>query len=204
MTHKLPQRQQKRKRLSREERRVVIEDVAAALFAERGYAATRLQDVAAAAGITKQLLARHFPTKRDLHLALLARHRDELLARIAAGMSVPGSLPERMRQTTDSWFAYVADHPYAARMLFYDTTGDPAIAAFHTELQASARAATAAVLRSDHALHVPDEHVEIVAEAIRAATVGIALWWTDNPAIPRATVVDVANTLFRRALSPEL
>lgn len=201
MGDKLPQRQQGRKRLPREQRRAVIEDAAAGLFAERGYAATRLQDVATAAGVTKQLLARHFATKRELHLALLVKHRDELVARIGAGMASPVPLAERIRRTTDAWFAYVEDHPYAARLLFKDTTGDPTVAAFHTELQASAREATAAALRATPELEIPEEHVEVVSEAIRAATVGIALWWADHPEVSRATTVDVAATLFERAFA---
>ncbi len=76
----------------------MIEDAASKLFAEQGYAATKLTDVAAAAGVTKQLLYQHFASKRELHLALLARHRDELLAGTAAGMAGPGSLPERDRR----------------------------------------------------------------------------------------------------------
>jgi len=201
MADKLPQRQQKRVRLPREQRRTVIEDAAVALFAERGYASTRLQDIAAAAGVTKQLLARHFATKRDLHLALLAKHRDELVARIGAGMAEPGPLAGRIRRTTERWFVYVDEHPYAARLLFKDTTGDHTIAAFHTELQASARAATAAALCADPELAIPEQHVEILAEAIRAATVGIALWWVDHPEVPRDTIVAAAATLFERAFA---
>jgi AcrR family transcriptional regulator len=45
-----------RRRLKKPERRALIEDAASALFAERGYAETKLDDIAAAAGVTKQLL----------------------------------------------------------------------------------------------------------------------------------------------------
>src|SRR4051794_9269701 len=49
------------------------EIVAAALasFAERGYAATRLEDVAAAAGISKGTIYLYFPTKEDLFRAVV-------------------------------------------------------------------------------------------------------------------------------------
>src|SRR6476620_1555475 len=48
------------KRLPTEERRVLIVEAAGRLFGERGYEATRLDDVAAAAGVTKPILYRHF------------------------------------------------------------------------------------------------------------------------------------------------
>jgi AcrR family transcriptional regulator len=180
-----------RRRLSRADRRRVIEDAASRLFAAQGYAATKLTDVAAAAGVTKQLLYQHFASKRELHLALLGRHRDELLAGTAVGMAQAGSLPERITASVDRWFAYVEAHPYALALLFRDTTGDPEVQAFYRELQASARMANVALLRAEPQLGLREEQIEPLAELVRAATVGVALWWADNPGVPRATVVGV-------------
>jgi AcrR family transcriptional regulator len=180
-----------RRRLQKSERRRVIEDAASELFAEHGYAATRLEDIAAASGVTKQLLYQHFESKEDLHRALLAKHRDELLGGLAEGMSRPGPLAERIPRVMDDWFAYVEKHPFAMAMLFRDTTGDPDLQAFYRELQASARAANIALIRSEPELEVPEEHVEPLAELVRSAVTGLALWWADHPDVPRATVLAV-------------
>jgi AcrR family transcriptional regulator len=185
-------RETPRRRLPKAERRRVIEDAASALFAERGYAGTRLEDIAAAAGVTKQLLYQHFGSKKELHMALLAKHRDGLLGRLAAGMSEPAPLVERMPRVIDDWFAYVEENPYASAMLFRDTTGDPELQTFHRELQASARTANAALIRAETELDVPEERVEPLAEFLRSSIVGLALWWADHPEVPRETVVGVA------------
>src|SRR2546421_10024972 len=50
-------------RLTRTERREVIERAAAQLFAERGYEAVSMDDVALAADITKPTLYDHFTSK---------------------------------------------------------------------------------------------------------------------------------------------
>jgi AcrR family transcriptional regulator len=181
-----------RRRLQKAERRRVIEDAASALFAEHGYAETRLADIADAAGVTKQLVYQHFDSKKALHMALLAKHRDGVLGRLAAGMSRPGPLAERIERTTDEWFAYVEENPYAATMLFRDTTGDPEVQAFHQELHATARTANAALLRSEPGLDIPEERIEPLAEFVRSAITGLALWWGEHPEVPRATVVSVA------------
>jgi AcrR family transcriptional regulator len=181
-----------KRRLQKPERRRVIEDAASALFAANGYAETRLEDIAAAAGVTKQLLYQHFRSKRELHMALLAEHRDGLIARLSAGMSAAGPLAERMRRTLDDWFAYVEENRYASAMLFRDTTGDPVVQAFYRELQASARAANVALLLAESELHIPREAVEPTAEFVRAGVVGVALWWSEHPDVPRALVVDAA------------
>ena len=181
----------RRRRLRKPARRRVIEDAASALFAERGYAETRLEEIAAAAGVTKQLLYQHFASKKELHLALLAQHRDGLLGRLASAMARPGPLTERLPQVLDDWFAYVEENPYASAMLFRDTTGDPDVQAFYREIQATARGAIVNLIRAEPELEVPDERVEPLAEFVRSAITGLALWWSDHPDVPRGLVADV-------------
>jgi AcrR family transcriptional regulator len=190
----------RRRRLRKAERRELIEEAASALFAEHGYAGTRLEDIAAAAGVTKQLLYQHFPSKKALHLALLAKHRDQLLGGLAEDMARPGPLAERLPWVLDRWFAYVEEHPYALALLFRDTTGDPEVQAFYRELQASARRANMTLLRAEPELDLPEEELEPLAEFARSATTGLALWWAEHREVPRATLVDVAAGMLVRGL----
>jgi AcrR family transcriptional regulator len=190
----------RRRRLKRGQRRELIENAASALFAVHGYAGTRLEDIAAAAGVTKQLLYQHFPSKKALHMALLAKHRDELLAGLARDMATRGPLVERLPRVLDRWYAYVEEHPYALAMLFRDTTGDPEVQAFYRHLQASARRANVALIRAEPELEVAEDRNELIAEFARSATTGLALWWAEHPEVPRATVVDVAANMLLHGL----
>ena len=61
----------KRKRLTAEERRDLIVRKAIALFAQQGFRATRVMDIAAAVGTSDALVFQHFPTKRELYDAML-------------------------------------------------------------------------------------------------------------------------------------
>ena len=189
-----------RRRLPKPERRRLIEDTASALFAEHGYAETRLEDIAAGAGVTKQLLYQHFPSKKALHMALLERHRDSLLAGLAEEMAAPEPLAQRLPRVLDRWFRYVEEQPYASAMLFKDTTGDAELLAFHRELHAGARAANVALLRAEPELQIDDARLEPLAELIRAAVTGLALWWAEHPEVPRATLVDLSADLLARGL----
>jgi AcrR family transcriptional regulator len=49
-----------------EQTRAAIADAAVALFAERGFAETTMDDVAEAAGVSRRTAYRHFPSKDDL------------------------------------------------------------------------------------------------------------------------------------------
>jgi AcrR family transcriptional regulator len=193
---------QTRRRLKKSERRAVIEDAASALFAEHGYAETRLEDIAAAAGVTKQLLYQHFSSKRELHMALLAKHRDELLHGTAEEMARPGTLLERLSRVMERWFGYVEEHPYAMAMLFRDTTGDAELQRFHRELQASAREANVRLIRAEPELRIAPDMIEPVAEFARAGSTGLALWWAENRDVPRATVVEAAVDMLVGGLGP--
>ena len=67
----------KRERLSAEQRRDLIVRKAIELFAQQGFRATRVKDIADCVGTSDALVFQHFPTKRDLYSAML----DDLCAR---------------------------------------------------------------------------------------------------------------------------
>jgi AcrR family transcriptional regulator len=104
-------------RLQGSERKRLIEDAASRLFAEQGYEGTSIEQIATAAGVTKPVVYLHFSSKQNLHLALLAKHRDELLGQLASDMRAPGALEYRIVDVATRWFAYVQSHPYAWQML---------------------------------------------------------------------------------------
>src|ERR671930_505015 len=117
-----------RQRLPVAERRALIVEAAGRLFGERGYDATRLDEIAAAAGVTKPILYRHFDSKRDLYLSLLDRHRADL-SKFVAEMPAEGTANQRLRAVLDVWLDYVEAHAYSWKMLFRDTGGGPEVAA---------------------------------------------------------------------------
>src|SRR5271154_3757285 len=58
------------RRVTAEQRRQQLVAVALELFAQRGYRATTMDDIAEPAGVTKPLLYQHFSSKRALRLEL--------------------------------------------------------------------------------------------------------------------------------------
>jgi AcrR family transcriptional regulator len=193
-----------RRRLPAPERRATLIAAASELFAERGFDHASLDELAARAGVTKVIVYRHFASKKDLYLELLAEHRDELLRTLAQGMAVAGPLAERVPRVADAWFAYVEANPFAWGMLFQDVTGDPEIRAFHAGMRDTARAAIAGLLAAEPALQLAPEMQEPVAELLRSAMTGLALWWLEHPDVPRATMVDTIMQTAWRGLANAL
>lgn len=66
-------------RLRAAERREQLLDNAADLFARLGYARATTSELARAAGVTEPIIYRHFKSKRDLFIALIARTGERTL-----------------------------------------------------------------------------------------------------------------------------
>lgn len=72
-----------------------IAEAALAEFAARGYAAARVADIAAAAGVSKAALFTYFPTKADLLRAVVAVRFAPMVA-AAAGAVAGGSFADQL------------------------------------------------------------------------------------------------------------
>jgi len=192
-------------RLKAPERRVSIEAAAAELFAHRGYDAS-LDEIARAAGVTKRVIYDHFASKQALHVALLRRQSEELLAVVDRAATIDAPPRERVVAGAEAFFAFVEEHPFAWRMLFRDPAADPKIAAVHHELQGRATVAIAQLLASDEAVHLRiddrgDLWQQMIAAQVKAALNGLAAWWYEHRDVSRAEVVDAAIDLIWSGLS---
>src|SRR3954447_6099285 len=107
-----------RKRMTAEARREVIEQAATEVFAERGYHGASIDEIARRSGVSPPVVYDHFESKQELHRRLLERHYAEL--RQVWRDNLPGDEPqeERIARALDAWFAYIEEHPSAARMIF--------------------------------------------------------------------------------------
>ena len=188
-----------RQRLPVAERRALIVEAAGRLFGERGYDGLRLDEIAAAAGVTKPILYRHFDSKKSLYLALLERHRADLSGFVAA-MPAEGSTEERLRAVLDVWLDYVQAHSYSWKLLFRDTGGGPEVAARRREVHAEARAVLVEVIRSLAAGSIPPRQREPLAELMSMGMAALVLWWIEDATVTRAAVLDALTTAWVRLL----
>jgi AcrR family transcriptional regulator len=179
---------QSERRLGRAEVRSAIEESAARLFAAQGFAATTVDEIVEQAQVSKPAMYRHFESKKDLYLALLREHREDLAAAALAQVEPDRDLVQVLPAMIDAWFAHVEEHPYTWRMLFRDTTGDPDIQALHAEMTRVQRAADVALLRLG-APDLPEAEIEPLGAVINSSLAGLALWWLEHPDTPRAVVV---------------
>ena len=202
-----------RKRLSAAARRELIERAGTEVFAERGYRGASIDEIARRAGVSAPIVYDHFTSKRDLHRRLLERHFADLRAVWRENLAGDDPPEQRVARSFDAWFAYVESHPYASRMLFRETSGDPEVEAIHREVASQSRAALLPLLaREPGAEHVAGsgdtEAIDMTWEVVRAVLQGLAMWWHEHRHVPRAEVVAVAMNMlwigFERASGGEV
>jgi len=178
------------------QRRRRILDVAADLFAARGYHSTSVGEIAAAAGVTKPVLYDHFASKRQLFVELMESIRDELTSRGAAAMSADAPIDVRIRAAIEAFFDYVEQRPAAARVLLVTPRGEPELIEATQLVQSQATARLTDLLLAEPML-LPGvrnrrRRVELMTEFIKQGLHGLAEWWADHPDAPKRVLVDAA------------
>jgi AcrR family transcriptional regulator len=105
-------------RLPAERRRQQVLDVACSVFADRGFHATSMDDIAAAAGVTKPVLYQHFPSKRSLFVELLGELGQRLMRELEEATSTAHTGRERVEVGFASYFRFTSRNEAAFRVLF--------------------------------------------------------------------------------------
>jgi AcrR family transcriptional regulator len=126
----------KRRSRRKEARPAEIVDAALALFAERGFSATKLEEVAARAGIGKGTIYLYFPTKEDLFRAVV---RQGLVPNLEAAEAMiaahTGSAADVLRVIARHFLRLIESDLMAIPKLVITESGNfPAIAEFYAEV----------------------------------------------------------------------
>jgi AcrR family transcriptional regulator len=97
-------------RLSGAQRRAQILAVALRVFAEKGFHATSMNDVARAVGVTKPVLYQHFESKRALYTALIDETAAGMLDAIGKATSDAADGKAQTQAGIVAYFEWVATH----------------------------------------------------------------------------------------------
>ncbi len=109
-------RRQRRKAETRER----LLEAASRLFAERGFEATRPQDIAREADVAIGTFYLHFADRREAFEAFTARAATELMERARTRAPDNGNFEARLRCTLESLLDYMDEKPGVVRAAFAD------------------------------------------------------------------------------------
>lgn len=181
-------------RLTAEERRDRIFEAAVKAFAEKGYPATSVREISAAAGITQPVFYDHFPSKRALFETIVTTARDELIDFGAEAVMRDAPARERVRDLIDYFFRFVEEKPALARVLLIGAEGAPELDALDRTVQQEASEQIAEILSAS--MEQEGQSIEgenrftMQVEFIKLGIHGLAVWWWDNPDVSRELLVE--------------
>ena len=109
-----------------EKTREAILSAAENLFAEKGFAATRLEDVAEVVGIRRASIVYYFRDKRELYGAVLDSLVQGLYLRVEAAFDRRETLLERIEGAVSAFIDFLASRPTAGHILLREiANGSP-------------------------------------------------------------------------------
>ena len=121
----------RRKLLSRAQRQATIFQGAARAFAAKGFAGTGMEEVAAASGISKEIVYRHFASKEELYRAVLDATVQTLQAAFARA-----SQEFQSGAGIRALLAVGRAHPDALRLLLVHSAREPEFADYAHDVRA--------------------------------------------------------------------
>jgi AcrR family transcriptional regulator len=174
-----------RTRLSRDDRMEQTLGAAHELFAERGYAAVTMDEIAAAVGVTKPLLYNYFGNKERLYIACMERAGDSLIKTIAESVGESANPGDALGAGVRAFFSFL-DNDRAAWAVLFDETlphgGEvfDRVAAYRGQIVELVSATLVPQLPDTRRVKV---EIEALSTALLGAAEALARWWLRTEAI---------------------
>jgi AcrR family transcriptional regulator len=210
LTAQKPQTRWTRRKL---ERPSEILDAAVAVFAEKGFAAARMEDIARKAGVTKGTIYLYFQGKEDVFKSLVRESIGETLtANIANARAFEGSSSDLIRMVLGAitHILVTSDRVVLPKIIIAETGNFPELARFYREeiIERGLGLLTGVVARGverGEFRELPPDHV---ARLCIAPILFVALWRTSFEKFDRVpfdyrAFVETHVDVLLRGLAPE-
>jgi AcrR family transcriptional regulator len=161
-----------------QERREQLLDVGRALFAEKGYEAASIEEVAERADVSKPIVYEHFGGKQGLYAVIVDREVQDLLARITTALHADH--PRVMlQQAAQAFLTYIEDEPDGFRVLVRDTpvaTGAGTLASLLGDIAAQVEHILAGQFK---ARGYEPKMAPVYSRALVGMVAVVGEWWLD-------------------------
>lgn len=195
----------KRVRMSAEQRREQLVGVARSVFAERGYEAATVEEIAERAGVSKPVVYQHFGGKEGVYAVVVDREVLALTTSISAAFQA-----DRPRQVAEAaaeaFLTYVEQREEGFRVLLRDAPIGITGGSFASVITAVAERAERSLVAGFSERGFDADAAPMYAVMLVGAVALVGEWWLEHPGLGRDEVVaHVMNLLWLglRGLDPD-
>jgi AcrR family transcriptional regulator len=166
-------------RLTASARRAQLIEVGRGVFAERGYEATSVEEIAERAKISKPIVYEHFGGKEGLYAVIIDREMEHIVARITEAIS-SGSPRERLEGAALAFLTYVKEQPNGFAVLTRDAPISAATGGMSGLLNEMADRVSEVFTAQFKSAGYDARTAPIYAHALVGMVTFVGQWWTET------------------------
>ncbi|NIZ92168.1 TetR/AcrR family transcriptional regulator [Kineosporiaceae bacterium B12] len=170
------------------ERREQLIGIGRHLFAERGVEGTTVEEIAAAAGVSKPVVYEHFRGKEGLYAVVVDREIASLLSSIARSLSGRGSPRTLLERSTIALLDYIEGSTDGFRILVRDSPVAQATGNFASLISDVAGQVEYLLVDAFAARGFPPQTASMYAQMLVGMVAMTGQWWLETREPPKEEV----------------
>lgn len=177
-----------RVRMPAAQRREQLITVGRRLFAERGYDATSVEEVAARAKVSRPVVYEHFGGKEGLYAVVIDREVRALLDRITTALT-GGHPREMLEQATLALLDYIDEEPHGFQVLARNSPLLSASGSFSSVMNDVAHQAEHILGAEFKSRGLDPKFAELYSQALVGMVALVGQWWRETRKPPKKELV---------------
>ncbi len=170
------------------QRREQLLQVGRHLFAERGYEATTVEEIAASAGVSKPVVYEHFGGKEGLYAVVVDREIHTLLTGITQALSERGRSRELLERAAMALLDYIEGSADGFRILVRDSPPGQATGTFASLMSDVATQVEYLLANEFKRQKLDPKNAPIYAQMLVGMVALTGQWWLDQRKFKKADV----------------
>src|SRR3954452_22311245 len=175
-------------RMTGKERREQLLDVGRSLFAEKGFDATSVEEIAQRAGVSKPVVYEHFGGKEGLYAVVVDREMSRLLDAITGALTSTGKPRELVERAAFALLEYVESSSDGFRILVRDSPVAQATGSFSSLLSDAASQVEHIMVNQFKLRGFDPKHAPMYAQMLVGMVALTGQWWLDARKPAKAVV----------------
>ncbi len=165
-------------RMTGHERREQLLDVGRSLFADKGFEAVSVEEIAAKAGVSKPVVYEHFGGKEGLYAVVVDREMNDLLHSISDALTA-GSARALLEQAGMALFDYIETNPQGFRILVRDSPVSQSSGSFASLIVDIAAQVEHLLAREFDSHDISTKYAGVYSQALVGMVALTGQWWLD-------------------------
>ena len=178
----------RRMRMTGKQRREQLLDIGRALFAEKGFDATSVEEIAQRAGVSKPVVYEHFGGKEGLYAVVVDREMSALLHTITGALTSTGHPRELLERAAFALLDYVEQSSDGFRILVRDSPVASSTGSFASLISDAASQVEHIMVNQFRSRGFDAKHAPMYAQMLVGMVALTGQWWLDARSPDKADV----------------